>query len=53
MVVRINVGLLDAAISYVLSLGADAIVLHPARIREDVAETAQAITEKYGALERF
>ena len=52
VVVRINVESFDAAISYVLSLGADATVLHTARIRDAVAETAQAIAEKYGAVKK-
>ena len=51
VVVRINVESFDAAISYVLSLGADAIVLYPARIRDAVVVTAQAIAEKYGVVE--
>ncbi len=51
VVVRIIIESLDAAISYALSLGADATVLQPASIRDAVAVTAQAITEKYGAME--
>ena len=52
VVVRINVESFDAAISYVLSLGADAMVLYPVRIRDAVAMTAQAIAEKYGAVKK-
>jgi len=47
VVVRVNMDSLEAAVSYVLSLGTDATVLCPKRIREAVAEAAQAIAEKY------
>ena len=47
VVVQVNVESLDAAISYVLSLGADATVLQPLAIRKAIASTAQAIAEKY------
>ena len=50
VVVRITIESLDAAISYILSLGADAMVLYPTTIRDAVAVTAQAIAEKYGAI---
>lgn len=50
IVVQVNVESLDAAISYALSLGADATVLQPLAVRKAVASAAQAIAEKYAQL---
>ena len=47
VLVRIHMESLEAAVSYVLSLGAGATVFGPKRVREAVAEAAQAVAEKY------
>jgi predicted DNA-binding transcriptional regulator YafY len=46
-IMRINFESIEAAISYALSLGADATVISPPQVREAVATTAQAIAEMY------
>lgn len=45
--VRVEVESLEAAISYVLSLGIEARVLCPRRIREEIVDRAQSIAEMY------
>jgi predicted DNA-binding transcriptional regulator YafY len=49
LVVRVNTESPDVAVSYVLSLGSDATVVSPARVREAVMATARTIAEMYGA----
>lgn len=50
IIVRLEVDSLEAAVSSTLALGAGATVLSPRRVRQIVAATAQAITEKYTSL---
>lgn len=47
VLVSVNMESIEAAISYVLALGADAVVLSPKKVRELVAKTARAIAEMY------
>ncbi|GAC1375443.1 MAG: YafY family protein [Ktedonobacteraceae bacterium] len=44
---RVNLESIETAISYALSLGADAMVLSPPQVREAVATMAHAIAEMY------
>lgn len=48
VIVRIEVESFDAAVSYVLGLGAGATVIKPAQMRDAVLTTAQAIAAMYG-----
>jgi predicted DNA-binding transcriptional regulator YafY len=47
IIVRVEVESFDAAVLYVLSLGTDATVICPKRVRQAVAAKAQSIAEMY------
>jgi predicted DNA-binding transcriptional regulator YafY len=49
LVVRVNTESPDAAISYALSLGADATVIGPTKVRDAVATTARTIAAMYSS----
>ena len=47
VVISVEMESIEAAISYVLALGADAAVISPPHIRDAVMATAQAIAQIY------